>query len=367
MKKINVLGYLSMALIFLFISCDQQGEIELLESSNSAINIDKSKQILLQPTTLSKSEIDEVSCGESKVVTLTAGQHIDVGTVTVSNDETNLYVVYETTGNWVITETHLYVGPEAGIPLNGGGNPRIGHFPYHGNDDSPFTIPLAGLGDDFVIVAHAVVKKVIDGQTMQSETAFACGEFTFPGNRWGCYFDYEKQECKEDKCMDAFAFKKMNPEHSYCHTYTDENDKNFLGWSNQFNFYWLENKHYQFPIYANVDQCNPVTDPEGYEVGYIDITFFSEGIGDGLELFTTIKYVITNSDYVLSMVNLYVGEDETPLDIEGNLVFTENNRLYSQEVNGLSEYTFTKLDWPGSYNAWDGYVIPHAKICAVKN
>ena len=336
MKKINVLGYLSMALIFLFISCDQQGEIELLESSNSAINIDKSKQILLQPTTLSKSEIDEVSCGESKVVTLTAGQHIDVGTVTVSNDETNLYVVYETTGNWVITETHLYVGPEAGIPLNGGGNPRIGHFPYHGNDDSPFTIPLAGLGDDFVIVAHAVVKKVIDGQTMQSETAFGCGEFSFPGNRWGCYFDYDKQECEEEVCINVFGKKDG---HYECLN-IELNEEALWGWSNKIDKSYIDNKtasggYAKLRLYANIDDnCELLN---AVEIGRVEITSVNGGLN--------FKYVL-NSGYNLDEINLYVGDH-----VFDNDLFYTSNSEDSVFVSWLGDPT-TKV-----------FVTAHAKIC----
>ena len=352
-----------MALILLLTSCDQQGEMEILESSNSSIQIDKSKQIILQPTTLTKSEISEASCGESKVVTLTAGQHIDVGTVTVSNDETNLYVVYETTGNWVITETHLYVGTEAGIPLNGGGNPKIGHFPYHGNDDSPFTIPLAGLGDEFVIVAHAVVKKVIDGQTVQSETAFGCGEFSFPGNRWGCYFDYEKQECEEDKCMDAFAYKTARPKHSHC--FLDDGFTQ-VGWTNNFSYRGLSIGHYQFPLYVNTEECDPTIG--GQEVGYIDMITFSTEDG----LFTTVTYNITSSDYVLNEVNLFIGLEKYPRDASGN--FTTSPDAYTYNAVNLDEneltkksYSFTK-PWPGQkYDAsfHDVYVIPYAKICLV--
>ena len=61
---------------------------------------------------------------EPQIVTLYAGKDIDVGTVSVWNDGENIHVEYETTGDWYITETHLYIGknvPPTSAP---------GQFPY---------------------------------------------------------------------------------------------------------------------------------------------------------------------------------------------------------------------------------------------
>lgn len=111
-----------------------------------------------------------------QVVTLYAGQDIDVGNVSVWNDATNLYIKYETTGDWVMTETHLHVAKDVGdIPQteakekgkNIGGNPIPGHFAYSEEHDPAvteytYTIPLNGWvpGDNPLIAAHAVVHKV---------------------------------------------------------------------------------------------------------------------------------------------------------------------------------------------------------------
>lgn len=54
------------------------------------------------PTLLAEPQTMEVD--------LLAGQNIDVGTVYVTNDGDNITVTYETTDDWYITETHLYVG-----------------------------------------------------------------------------------------------------------------------------------------------------------------------------------------------------------------------------------------------------------------
>jgi len=98
--------------------------------------------------------------------TLFAGQDIPVGTVSVWNDCINLYVKYETTGGWVMTETHLAVVTDlADFPTNKPGNPKVGLFPY--GEENIFTntweqtIELKAIsevtGQELFIAAHAVV------------------------------------------------------------------------------------------------------------------------------------------------------------------------------------------------------------------
>jgi len=109
------------------------------------------------------------------VTDLLAGQNIDVGDVSVWNDDTNLYVKYETTGGWMMTETHLHIAmDETTIPQTTGGkngkgtvgNPIPGHFDYGDCYDpsvteDTFTIDLDGWapGTPLYIAAHAVVQK----------------------------------------------------------------------------------------------------------------------------------------------------------------------------------------------------------------
>ena len=58
---------------------------------------------------------DSEPCEPFLVVDLIAGQNMVVGTVTVENDDTTLYVTYALDEDaieegWLIYETHLYVG-----------------------------------------------------------------------------------------------------------------------------------------------------------------------------------------------------------------------------------------------------------------
>ena len=48
-------------------------------------------------------------CGTPVMVTLYAGQYIDVGTATVWNDQTHLYIEFNITGGWQLSQTHLAV------------------------------------------------------------------------------------------------------------------------------------------------------------------------------------------------------------------------------------------------------------------
>lgn len=75
----------------------------------------------------------------ASAVTLTAGQSIDAGevTVTVIDDGGELWlcVTYETEDGWRLVETHFAITESPGdFPQTNKGNPKVGHFPY-GDDE----------------------------------------------------------------------------------------------------------------------------------------------------------------------------------------------------------------------------------------
>ena len=132
---------------------------------------------------------------EPQIVPLIAGQHIDVGSVSVNNTESNLIVTYQTTGDWVITETHLDVATSYnGLSTTKKGNPRPGKFRYKTDHPVPvntvtYTIDATqwAEGTPLYIAAHAVVVSPAG-----DETAWA-GGLDFPGANWATYFMYEIQ------------------------------------------------------------------------------------------------------------------------------------------------------------------------------
>jgi len=135
---------------------------------------------------------------EATEVTLIAGQTIDAGTVTVTNDADFIYVTYTTTNGWVLTQTHLYVGNCALIPVNNPGNPIPGQFPYtsaHNNVTTyTYQVPISriALEDCGCIAAHAVVKKYnSSNQVVDTQTGWGNGiRINLSGGNWGMKFDY---------------------------------------------------------------------------------------------------------------------------------------------------------------------------------
>jgi len=158
-------------------------------------------------------------CGSLQSNVLWAGQNINAGSVTVSNDQTNLYVTYSTSGNWMLRKVHLYVGACNTIPTNNAGNPTIGLFPYS-QQFSPFvssytfTIPLANLTDEcFCVAAHAELVKIgASGGVIQAETGWA-GNSLIGGNSWARKFKYCIQDCPET-CDMNLEIQSLNP--SFC-------------------------------------------------------------------------------------------------------------------------------------------------------
>lgn len=163
------------------------------------------------------------------VWTLWAGQTINVGTVTVDNDATNLFVTYALTYPGATFGTlHLWVGNDlTNLPTtqptknNPGGTPIPGQFPYQTGDAAgatsyTFTIPLGSLGIVDVAnscpltlyaVSHAEVN--LDGNTSgEHETAFG-GDRTGSGPRWWYYGAYcltcEFGQPATLQCATAFA------------------------------------------------------------------------------------------------------------------------------------------------------------------
>lgn len=92
-----------------------------------------------------------------------AGQHHYVGTLTVDNDADTIYVDYESDGDWLILDTHLYIGDQA--PKKGA--PGQFNFKTEGlySLDDSYSAALDDFGvyagDELYIAAHAVVQEIL--------------------------------------------------------------------------------------------------------------------------------------------------------------------------------------------------------------
>ena len=133
---------------------------------------------LTGPHSLNSSAAIDIVTGDdvttaATTVDLIAGQNTTVGTVeivaTAQGGEDGYLVTYQTLAGYCISEWHLDAGYAdgnsiTGIPVNGGGNPKIGKFAYGANTGCLSTveqfIPASEIEDgegSLVFAAHAVV------------------------------------------------------------------------------------------------------------------------------------------------------------------------------------------------------------------
>jgi hypothetical protein len=131
--------------------------------------------------------------GDPDIFILYADQNIDVGTVSVWDDSINLYVEYTITGDWEMTETHLYVGKTNPEDLTS----APGQFPYSAKhrpavDTYTYTIPILAIdsyslvkgkkwvagenygidpGDQIYIAVHAKVLKLSGNNILSNPDA----------------------------------------------------------------------------------------------------------------------------------------------------------------------------------------------------
>ncbi|NVM57462.1 MAG: hypothetical protein HWN51_05020 [Desulfobacterales bacterium] len=157
--------------------------------------------LLILLLTFLGSTVGNIAANPDIIATATlyaSKSYIPVGQVTVAVSDSSLIVTFTTTGDWEMTETHLYVGdipPDKLAP---------GKFPFKHEDlggvtSDEYVIPLAQ-GGILYIAAHAVVET--DDGCWQEETAWGwlrCHSYTFGrGNQdptyvpalsgWGWYF-----------------------------------------------------------------------------------------------------------------------------------------------------------------------------------
>ncbi|MFZ1369838.1 MAG: hypothetical protein WAR78_05630 [Ferruginibacter sp.] len=198
MKKL-LLPALLFAVLFT-ISCKKANEAPTQEPPTTPVQQGPRYVVLAEGDgnkTMAQGREGEPGCVATEV-TLIAGQTINSGTVSVTNDSLYIYVTYTATNGWKISQTHLYVGDCALIPVNNPGNPIPGQFPYasaHANVTSyTYQIPLSQIpaGTCGCIAAHAVVKQFdANNQQTGQETAWGNGvRINLSGGNWGMKFDY---------------------------------------------------------------------------------------------------------------------------------------------------------------------------------
>ncbi len=134
----------------------------------------------------------------SRTFTLLAGKTTDIGTVVVANDLNFIYVTYNTTGDWDLSEVHLYVlDYEPAERLAPGQAPFKSGILPDGTTTYTFTIPLSETllcGSSIWLQAHA---------TVDTETAFGGTIVPDPENgAWYGNIAYTVECCEppEEEC-----------------------------------------------------------------------------------------------------------------------------------------------------------------------
>lgn len=199
----NVLKIALLAQALFFFGCN----IESVELSDDQVSTEKK----------SSKNKDNVDVDESKVLInnteeeycystgLIAGQHHEIGTVTVNVEGDVLRVTYTIFEDWVLEATHLHITncAEGGFPTTGANNPKIGHFEYTNQHEDGITqvsyvIEIEEITGELCFAAHAEV----DGPS--KETAWAAGE-DFGGNSWAMYFKVDLTDCYDEDTPPSFG------------------------------------------------------------------------------------------------------------------------------------------------------------------
>ena len=210
--KTKILSELLSLLLIILASCSREVLNESLTISGNPlvtpVSLDYNMHIIknyefedLKKLTSARDDelISEIPAGfgdcTRMVLEMTAGNYIDAGDITVSDDKDYFYIIYATKGGWTIDEIHLYLGIKENIPLNGSNVPFTGQFPIKetfpaGAEMVVFRIIKSNVTTDCpVILANATVSR--SGQS--GITAWGHGNKTFAGyfdtKRWGFIAD----------------------------------------------------------------------------------------------------------------------------------------------------------------------------------
>jgi hypothetical protein len=303
---------------------------------------------------------------------LTAGQTMDVGTVTVSNDATNLYVTYTLDDPVYPLATfgtlHVWAGNTLlNMPANNNGTPIPGQFctadggacvDATGLQTYTFTIPFTALnitdvttvcGKPLYVVTHAEVDMDGDPLTIEHETAFG-GPTAGGESRWWFYGAHTISCDFGDplSCYKATAFakggyvwttdKRSNPEKLPSLSLT----KNRWGWAINLTAIG-ETTYYQIWAGAGLNNTS-----SGVQVGTLTVNW------DGSN--ATVTYEMFDGSY-LEEVHIYAADAQPTVFAPGQYGYPTEG----YEVGGITsfEYTVSLADTNATGEVW---LIAHAVV-----
>ena len=289
-------------------------------------------------------------------VDLFAGQHIDVGEVCAEATPDGLCIRYQTSGDWYLDETHLWVGLNLSeMPQNRKGNPKIGHFPYGdsvpGSQFYEVCIPYSDLGLDeqticaadqlVLFAAHASVYREVDGQIVQTETGWSDGSPIVEKGNWST-FSSITLSCDDgpepplfDDCETAFAFGDVELDDLPDPLDPSQPLTSRWGWQ----ITMQVGDTLTTPIFAGAGQ-NDVT--KGTYVGDLLLSYDGQVVDATYQMFP---------EFVMTETHLFVGDSNIETAAPG-------------QFGNLHENLETQTDL---YEVWidapEIYVVAHAVVC----
>ena len=158
-------------------------------------------------------------CGSVFTTDLKIKDGSTVGTVTISNDASYLYLTYNLSGNWFLNSVQSYAGQKSFAPLTVSGNLDYKEFPGKKLVNAcnlvqsiTFQIAFSDMNSDgqaqcpiheqYFVAMRAGVKQITTGAQCgvgREQDAWAAPVFIDPGNadEWATAFYYCRQECSE--------------------------------------------------------------------------------------------------------------------------------------------------------------------------
>ena len=162
-------------------------------SGSSASGPSTGNNVPFKPQPVGRSATYVSGGSNSTTYDLLAGQNTLAGHVVITNDTTNLTVVFTTVGDWVIMKDHVYVGLTP-PPTNAPGQWPYKHDNLGGVTTDTFVIPLptgAVCGSTIYVSTHADLQEYNPntGIYFNGQTGFGKGQYRFPRG-WGYYIGY---------------------------------------------------------------------------------------------------------------------------------------------------------------------------------
>jgi len=345
MKNFKLLLSL-LVLFFALYSCNEQLEVQGLESLESKKTNNKDQSIVVS------DDMDIDYCGTPVVCPLVAGQNIDAGTVTVRNDATYLYITVFSKAGFQNVDENVKIWAGTELPKK---RPPAGHFPYKdkvtGLTSPEYKIKLSDIGWDgecgdntqpLYIIVHADVLT----ESGSSETAFGgCIEADTKG-AWWYYMEYTTQCCEEeDEGMRAFAYKIWNPSLSYCFNVDNENES-YLAWTTEISYNTLAIWNYAtLPIFLNPDRCDLENSDNPIEIGSVRVSLDS----DDNQKFQVQFFI--NDNYKSLEYKVYAGVEKFPINNDGSLNNVTEDNFYGETFlipTLLNPSSPIVIDWPAA-------------------